>query len=41
MDTTYIWTGIVIYVVIASVTAWLSRSRDRTDGDTAVRRPNR
>ncbi|UPK74964.1 sodium:solute symporter family protein [Nocardioidaceae bacterium SCSIO 66511] len=31
MDATYIWTGIVIYIVFASVTAWLSRSRDGSE----------
>ncbi|MDN5852727.1 MAG: sodium:solute symporter family protein [Actinomycetia bacterium] len=31
MDSTYIWTGIAIYIVIASVTAWLSRSRDGSE----------
>lgn len=31
MDSTYIWTGIVIYIVFASVTAWLSRSRDGSE----------
>lgn len=31
MDSTYIWTGIVIYILFASVTAWLSRSRDGSE----------
>ena len=31
MDATYIWTGIVIYIIFASVTAWLSRSRDGSE----------
>lgn len=35
MDSTYIWTGVVIYIVIASVTAWLSRSRDGSETSMA------
>lgn len=35
MDTTYIWTGIAIYILIASVTAWLSRSRDGSESSMA------
>lgn len=32
MSATYIWVGIAIYVVFASITAILSRSRDGTEG---------